>query len=404
MKRILGVDKKAGECMEVTLRREERSAKYHFYSYYFFVFFGFGSLFPLLSVYLQEVVGLSGSQIGIVMSISPVVMIIVQPIWGMISDSTRKPIQIIVFSLVAGGVFGLVYAFLENYYAIILVATLLAIVQSAIVPLSDSVAMNYVERTNVEYGSIRLWGAIGFAVSALFVGWLSESFHLRVIFYSFSAVLWIAIMFAVQLPKESDHVQISLKKGLTELRKIPHYFLFLICTFLILGPILANNIYFGIFIHELGAGLAGVGLAFLLGAGSEAPFMKIVSRFIVKLGIKHVLILAALVSALRWALYIFEPPIWLVYATIISQGFSIGLFIPAALQYVQKMTPKSVGATAISIYSAIGNGLGNWFCTFIGGLILERYEIMGVYTFFTMMTMLGLLLLFWLPKRREESI
>jgi len=91
-----------------------------------------------------------------------------------------------------------------------------------------------------------------------------------------------------------------------------------------------------------------------------------------------------------------------VYATIISQGFSIGLFIPAALQYVQKMTPKSVGATAISIYSAIGNGLGNWFCTFIGGLILERYEIMGVYTFFTMMTMLGLLLLFWLPKRRGE--
>lgn len=390
--------------MEFTLRGDERTTRLHFYTYYFFVFFGFGSLFPLLSVYLKDVVGLSGSQIGIVMSISPVVMIIVQPIWGMISDMTQKPISIIVFSLLFGGLFGIIYAFLENYYAIILVATLLAIVQSAIVPLSDSVAMNYVQRTNCEYGAIRLWGAIGFAVSALVVGWLSESFHLSVIFYSFSTVLLIAIFFALHLPRESQHAQVSIRKGLLELKKIPHYFLFLVCTFLILGPILANNIYFGIFIHELGAGLTGVGLAFLLGAGSEAPFMKAVSRFIMKLGIRNVLILAALVSTLRWALYILEPPVWVVYATIISQGFSIGLFIPAALQYVQSITPKSVGATAISIYSAIGNGLGNWFCTFLGGLILERFQVVGVYTFFTAMTFFGLLLLFFIPKIQKGMV
>lgn len=390
--------------MEYTLSREERASKIHFYTFYFFVFFGFGSLFPLLSVYLKDVVGLTGSQIGIVMSISPVVMIIVQPIWGMISDASRKPIQIIVCSLLLGAIFGIVYSFLENYLFIILIATLLAIVQSAIVPLSDSVAMNYVQRTNVEYGSIRLWGAIGFAVSALIVGWLSESFHLKIIFYSFSIVLLIAAIFALQLPRESDSLQVSIRKGLAELKNIPQYFLFLACTFLILGPILANNIYFGIFVNELGAGLAGVGLAFLLGAGSEAPFMKAVSRFIAKLGIHKVLIVAALVSTLRWGLYILEPPLFVVYATIITQGFSIGLFIPAALQYVQEITPKSVGATAISIYSAIGNGLGNWFCTFIGGMILEAYEITGVYLFFTVLTLLGMLLLFFLPNIQKGTV
>ncbi|WP_243291076.1 MFS transporter [Bacillus sp. FJAT-47783] len=391
--------------MEYTLSREERETKIHFYTFYFFVFFGFGSLFPLLSVYLKDVVGLTGSQIGIVMSISPVVMIIVQPIWGIISDATRKPVQIIVCSLLLGAVFGIVYSLLGNYYYIILIATLLAIVQSAIVPLSDSVAINYVQRTNViEYGSIRLWGAVGFAVSALIVGWLSEAFHLKVIFYSFSIVLLIAAIFALQLPRESDSLQVSIRNGLAELKKIPQYFLFLSCTFLILGPILANNIYFGIFVNELGAGLAGVGLAFLLGAGSEAPFMKAVSRFIAKLGIHKVLILAALVSTLRWALYIFEPPLFVVYATIITQGFSIGLFIPAALQYVQEITPKSVGATAISIYSAIGNGLGNWFCTFIGGVILEAYEITGVYLFFAVLTLLGMLLLFLIPNIQKGTV
>jgi len=391
-----------GKIMEYSLDRDSGETKVHFYMFYFFIFFGFGSLFPLLSVYLKDHIGLTGSQIGIVMSISPVVMIIVQPIWGIISDSTKKPITILTIALIFGSMFGFLYSFIENYYFIILIATLLAIMQSAIVPLSDSVAMTYVQRTNVQYGSIRLWGALGFAISALIVGWLAEIIHLKVIFYSFTIVLCIAVIFVLKLPQESDSFNVSIRKGLNQLKSIPQYFIFLTCTFLILGPILANNIYFGIFIDELGGGLIGVGLAFLLGAGSEAPFMKVVGRFNEKLGIQNVLILAAIVSALRWALYVLEPPLWIVYATIIMQGFSIGLFIPAALQYIREITPKSIGATAISIYSAIGNGLGNWFCTFIGGIIFEVFFIKGVYLFFAGLTAVGLCLLLFM--RKVESI
>jgi MFS transporter, PPP family, 3-phenylpropionic acid transporter len=389
--------------MEVFINRADRATNIYFYLFYFFVFFGFGSLFPLLSVYLKDVVGLTGSQIGIVMSISPVVMIIVQPIWGMVSDATRKPIVILTTSLIFAAFFGLIFSFLENYYFIILISVLLAIVQSAVVPLSDSVAMNYVQRTNIEYGSIRLWGAIGFAVAALVVGWLSETVHLKMIFYSFAIVFCISAFMALQLPKESDSLHVSIKDGLLKLKKVPQYFLFLVCTFLILGPILANNIYFGIFVDELGGGLAGVGLAFLLGAGSEAPFMKAVGHYIQKLGIHKVLCLAALVSALRWGLYVFEPPLWAVYATIFMQGFSIGLFIPASLQYVREITPKSVGATAISLYSAIGNGLGNWFCTFIGGMILEAFRVVGVYMFFTACTVIGMSLLLLIPIMNDRK-
>lgn len=389
--------------MEFSLYRGDRATNIHFYLYYFFVFFGFGSLFPLLSVYLKDDVGLTGSQIGIVMSISPVVMIIVQPIWGMISDTTKKPITILTATLIFGSIFSFLYSFIENYYFIILMATLLAIVQSAIVPLSDSVAMSYVQRTKVQYGSIRLWGALGFAISALIIGWLAEIIHLKVIFYSFTIVLCISAFYAQKLPKESKTLNTSIRHGLKRLKKIPHYFIFLACTFLILGPILANNIYFGIFIDELGGSLIGVGLAFLLGAGSEAPFMKVVGQFIEKLGIQKVLFLAALVSTLRWALYVLEPPLWVVYATIITQGFSIGLFIPAALQFIREITPTSVGATAISIYSAIGNGLGNWFCTFFGGMIFEVFQIKGVYLFFAGLTALGLCLLIFMKKFEDKN-
>ncbi|MBM7606124.1 PPP family 3-phenylpropionic acid transporter [Metabacillus crassostreae] len=382
-------------------QQEARAINRNFYLYYFFIFFGFGSLFPLLSVYLNDVIGLTGSQIGTIMSLSPVIMILVQPLWGVLSDMTQRPTYLLTIALIFTAIFGLVYSYVANYSWIIIIAILLAITQSALIPLSDSIAMNYVQKTKAQYGSIRLWGAVGFAVSVLIVGWISDLTNLSIIFYGFSITLVIACVFAWRLPKENQSMKISIKDGLKELSNVPRYFIFLFVTFLVLGPILANNIYFGILISEVGGGLTGIGIAFLLAAGSEAPFMKVAGRMIAKMGIIKIIILATIVSALRWFLYFIEPPLYVIYLSTIAQGFSVGLFIPAAIQYVRDLAPKKVGATAISLYSAIGNGLGNWFCTFVGGLIMEAYTVMHVYLFFGCLSTIAIPVLIWFQYSKK---
>ncbi|MGD6795471.1 MFS transporter [Metabacillus indicus] len=390
--------------MDYSLQREHRMTRVSFCSFYFLMFFAIGSLFPLLPVYLKDSVGLSGSQIGIIMSISPVVMILVQPLWGVLSDITQKPTVLLTVALTLAGLFGIVFSLLDGYFWLIVIALLLAVVQSALIPLSDSISMNYVHKTKTEYGSIRLWGAVGFAVAVMAVGQLSELYSLHVIFYSFALVLFLAIFFAAQLPNESRTMQISIRDGIKELANVPRYFLFLFIAFLVLGPILANNIYFGIFVADLGGGLTGIGIAFLLAAGSEAPFMKFASSWIRRLGMMNILVMATCISCLRWFLYFFEPPLGVVYATTIAQGFSVGLFIPAALQYVRELAPVSVGATAISLYSSVGNGLGNWFCTFFGGLILEGYSILHVYLFFGTMSLIALVILCVMKLNQKRAV
>lgn len=129
-----------------------------FRAFYFLQFFSFGSLFPLLSVYLKDEVGLSGTEIGMIMSISPIVMIFTQPIWGMLSDYTRKPVQVLMISLLGTALFGLMYSLAHSYVSLLVIAALLAVMQSGIVPLSDSITLHYVQKANERYGSIRLWG------------------------------------------------------------------------------------------------------------------------------------------------------------------------------------------------------------------------------------------------------
>ncbi|MBA2873862.1 MFS transporter [Thermaerobacillus caldiproteolyticus] len=390
--------------MEVALKRGESSNKTTFQLFYFLIFFGFGSLFPLLSVYLQEDVGLSGTEIGAIMSISPIVMIFVQPVWGMISDYTRKPVAVLVISLLSTALIGFLYSSVHQYGWLLIVAALLAFTQSAIVPISDSITLNYVQKIEGSYGSIRLWGSIGFALAVLIGGWLSDRFSLVAIFYIFAFILLLSAMLAWRLPRESQAMKVEIGRGMVQLFRIPRFVLFLVTTFLVFGPIYANNFYFGVFIKEIGGTLTGIGFAFLLAAGSEAPFMKITDGLIRRYGTVAILIFAATISALRWMFYFFEPSLTLVYMTTIVQGFSVGLFIPAALQYVRELAPDHVRVTAVSLYSAVGNGLGSWFCTFAGGYILDYYHIGYVYLFFSVLTFIGLVILGTMMMKERRNV
>ncbi|WP_253907699.1 MFS transporter [Bacillus sp. WMMC1349] len=364
-----------------------------FYSFYFLFFFGYGAFFPLLSVYLKDAVHLSGGQIGLIMSISPVVMIFIQPIWGMASDLTRKPTVLLTLALLFTAIFAFLFSFAHSFVILMVMMVLLSMFQSAVVPLSDSIAIDFAEKSKIPYGSIRLWGALGFAAAVFIIGRLAETFHLSVIFYTFMIFLILAAVFASRLPKENKTMKVNLKSGIKELLKIKKYFLFLVAAFFMMGPTLAHNIYFGIYINEIGGTLAGVGIAFLFAAGSEAPFMKAANGFIQRFGIERVLLFAVFISSVRWIFYFFMPSLPFVYATCVVQGFSVGLFIPAALQYVRKLAPAHLGATAISLYSAVGNGLGNWFSTYMGGLIFERYSALYVYLFFGILSTLSFLII-----------
>ncbi|RSK28226.1 MFS transporter [Bacillus sp. HMF5848] len=378
-----------------------------FSMFYFFVFFGTGALFPLLSVYLDDYIGLTGTQIGVVMSITPIISIVVQPLWGMIADITGKPQVILVTVMLMSAFIGFFYANVTAYGIIFIMAVLLAVFQSAIVPISDSIALSYVQRVKGNYGNIRLWGAIGFATAVLVAGRLSELIGANMIFYAFIITIVISASIAWFLPRERQSVSVNVFKGVSQLIKTPQYVLFLATTFLVFGPIYANNFYFGIFIKDIGGTLTGIGLAFFLAAGSEAPFMKFSKNLIQRFSLEKTLLVAAAISALRWLFYFTEPSLILVYATTVAQGFSVGLFIPAALQFVRDAAPKTVQVTAVTMYTAVGNGLGSWFCTFIGGVILDKYGIMPVYLLFASLTVAGLFVLvsiMMLQKRAEVQV
>jgi MFS transporter, PPP family, 3-phenylpropionic acid transporter len=383
------------------MEKQVRRDIYSLQGFYLFVFFGIGSLFPLLSVYLSEIEKLNGYQIGIILSLGPVVMIFFQPFWGMIADMKNLHNRLLTVTTLITGVSALGYLFFEGFFLFILVAIVLAIFQSAIIPLSDSISLKYTSSAGVNYGNVRLFGSLGFGVAVFLMGKLSE-WNPQVIFYTFFLTLLIAGAISLKMPKEAAGKPNGLLSGIKDLMGMKRFLVFLGITFMIFGPNLANNFYFSLFVEDRGGTYTGIGIAFLIAVLSEIPFMRAAGSWIHKLGLLQVALIAALVSLIRWLFYFTEPELSLIYASAVIQGFSLGLFIPAGLQYIREITPKHITATAVTIYSAVGNGLGNWFFTFVGGIIFEEFNVYGVYLFFAVLTLVGVLLTAWLLRDHKK--
>lgn len=383
--------------MKMQVKRDIRSLQ----GFYLFVFFGIGSLFPLLSVYLSEVEKLNGYQIGMILSIGPVIMIFFQPFWGMIADMKSRHNQLLTITTFIAGLSALGYIIFDHYLYFIGVAIVMAVFQSAVIPLSDSISLKYTSKVGVNYGNVRLFGSLGFGIAVFLMGRFSE-YNPQVIFYSFFVTLLLAAAFSLKMPREAANKPKKLLSGMKDLFGMKNYIVFLGVTFLIFGPNLANNFYFGLFIEDRGGTYTGIGIVFLIAVLSEIPFMRMAGSWISKFGLLQVAVIAALVSLIRWIFYFTEPSLTLVYASAVIQGFSVGLFIPAGLQYIREITPPQMTATAVTMYSAIGNGLGSWFFTFVGGIIFEEFNIYAVYLFFGLLTFMGVLLTFWLLKQQIQ--
>ena len=72
-----------------------------FQVFYFLLIGAVGCFTPYINVYLEQSIGLNGSQIGLITAISLILGVCVIPLWGIIGDKTRKYNLMLMISLAA---------------------------------------------------------------------------------------------------------------------------------------------------------------------------------------------------------------------------------------------------------------------------------------------------------------
>ncbi|KZE53932.1 maltose permease [Brevibacillus parabrevis] len=360
---------------------------------YLFIYYGFGAFSPLITQYYNSI-SLTGTQIGLISAVAPVVSIIAQPMWGLFCDRFQIRKTVLILTLVVSGLVGLFFIGTSAFAFVFLLYLILSFFQSAIIPVSDSLALGYAKKNGLQFGDIRLWGAVGFALAAFVTGLLVEKLGPSVLFYSYCFALLIAVLLVLRVPDESletPRFRVGMLAGMRDLLRMPRYLLFLLASFCVLGAVNANNIWFSPFYQEIGGTVTGVGLAFLLFAGSEAPFMKLAGMIVRRWGLELTLLLAAVFGAARWLWYSSAPSTTLVIAMFFVQGISVGFYLATSAQFVRENTPASLQVTALAIFFSVGGGLGTMLCNLAAGWIKDSYSTLGIYLFFGIITVIGII-------------
>lgn len=346
---------------------------------YYFVYFTIVAAFtPYLPLYLREH-GIQDIQIGTLMAIGPLVMIVAQPFWGIISDYLQNPVKVLRFTLFLGMLAILLFTFSIKLWWLTCVMAVYTFFQSPYIPLADSIALDYLKTSRAGFGSIRLWGSLGFSVAVLAIGQFFSRAGLDYLF-TLTALLFLFSLLATSgLPQGNALPRRKLGREAWKLLSNRSFLVFVTFTCLVQITFNAYNTFFGLYFDSLGGTTSWLGVAWMLSALSEIPFFYFGEVLLSRYGAPAILRFAAIIYCLRWVIYPLLKSPGAVLAVQPLQGLSFGLFYLAAVHYASSLSPRELLTTGQSLFASITFGIGSTLGSFVGGVLVQYLGLNGMF-------------------------
>jgi PPP family 3-phenylpropionic acid transporter len=338
--------------------------------FYAFYFGAVGVYVPYLPLYLEQA-GLSGSEIGLISALWPVMLLFAGPLWGGIGDRFRLHRYLLPLATLGTILPALLMLSAHGLPALVGLSLISAFFSSPAIPLIDSAVLDLIQGTRVTYGSIRLWGSAGFILSTWAMGYVLQAFGLSWLFYAYAVLLAGAGLTAIGLPARRQTWSVSYRAGLGQLLRQRRLLLYLAAVFLIGATIHAYNSFFPLYLVRLGGGAAWVGLAGAIAAVAELPVLYFSGWFFKRLGLSGTVLLSYGLYAARWGLLALVSSPVVAMLTTASHGLTFGAHLAGSVAYVEAHTPPGLRATAQGLLTAAGFGVGSVLGALGGGLLLD---------------------------------
>ncbi|HWI48361.1 MAG TPA: MFS transporter [Rummeliibacillus sp.] len=338
-----------------------------------FLFFGLLALFiPFLPVFLKGQ-GLTTSEVGLIIGAGGFVTIIAQPLWGMISDKTKTLRKVMLLLIFMTAVCGFLLFNMNSFWGLVVAAMLVYFFLMPLDPLTESLNYTMTEAAGTSYGSVRTYGALGYAVLSLVVGYVMKWFGMSSISILFVLLGLICLVIMWKLPDSptsSKPVTIDgLKKVLTNKEMV----LFLILIFISSIPARMNDTFLGIHINTLGGDSSLVGIAFFISAATEIIVFALSIWWLRKGKELLIITFAIFCYALRFFLSgLVESPISLTLIQLL-QMLTFPLYYTAAIQYLYQIVPREWRATGQTVLALLFFGISGIISASVGGFIYNAY-------------------------------
>lgn len=353
-----------------------------------------GSCAPFLSAYYKRI-GLSFTQIGVLLAIGPIFAIFIQPLWAMLSDRTgRRKLLLILLALCTAGAYLLYY--LGTSFAVCLLAVLIVSLFSlALLPLCDALVIDRANAYGFPFARIRIGGTLGYAVMVFGAGMFLEKFDGAQ--FAVASVAYLLFAGAVMLlpqgrvrkeaapareeaaPARKEAAPARKEAALARKKAVParesifdtSEILFVLALALIesLGLGFCGS-FTGSYAVELGFGSSLIGVLSCISALSEVPILLFAGKLMDRFGEIPLLIFSGIMMSLRLCL----TGMGLVPAMISAQLLQSVTYMTTYIcctQYISKHVRAGKMSQGQSALAIVQSGLAAVASNLFGGMLVD---------------------------------
>jgi PPP family 3-phenylpropionic acid transporter len=324
------------------------------------------AILPFLPVVLKDR-GLSAAEIGVVLAVAALAGFVAAPLWGHAADGRLGAEHALVIASVAAAVAAGTLVLAHSFLALTVAAVLVTAARSAMASLSDSIALDHLGDDRAQYGRVRLWLSLGWAISACVWGIVLQTGSLDWMPWIYAACVLVVALAAhsvgggrtVHDPSPAG-ARRAMLVALTP---------FLLSLLVLFAAFSATFSFVSIRIRELGGGLFVVGAATALQAVAEAPVMRITPRLNRVLGHRALYVVGSLffiVSFVAWAFL--DDPLAIALVKLVA-GVGFALVYVGSVLLVDDLVPPALRGTGQGLAKAVSFGLSPILGSLAGGAI-----------------------------------
>jgi MFS transporter, PPP family, 3-phenylpropionic acid transporter len=378
--------------------------------FYFLYYAGVGTFLSYFAPYLRGL-GFSGEQIGWVTFAQQSVGAPCALVWGSVAD--RLGARPRALALCTAGMFlalsGLPFARTPAQVGLLLVLS--ALFSGAVVPLVDSTTVEAVKRERGHsYARTRLWGSIGFVVTAQGLGLLlaarGDRPADRAMPFAYLACIAAFTAVAQGFPRLAQSEEATARprwRDAAALLRNPRLLLLLGICAIHWAACAPYHLMFGVLVrdHGLSSGVTGAGLS--LGVLAEVAALLCFPALLGRFSVRALFALAFAGSALRWALVAVAHHAAALIGLQMLHALSFGVWWGCAVEAMQQVVPVRLRASGQAIFSAVVFACGNAVGYALSGKGYDRFgSASPLYAWAAVLELLPLLLLL-APLSREKS-
>ncbi len=352
-----------------------------------------GFIFPFITLFYAQQ-GLSGTQMGWLGTIGSLVGLVSAPFIGRLSDTLPHPRRVLQLCLLGSGILMLMLSQQHLFIWIALIVAVEAFVGAPVYPLSDAQALS-ISNEKEGFGSIRLWGSLGWAVTAFVGGWMVSRAGLVSVFIGYSILYGLCILVlgriitTPKLVRSSEEPQVPLR---IVIRSLVTQRTLLGLTAALTLFYAANNGRFQfetLYMQKLGASEQLIGWAYTYPALMELPIMLWADKLVRKYGAGKLLSASILMEAVALLAIVFFPSMKAMLFVRAASGFYYSFYAIASVAYTVENAPAGQGATMLSLYYVTLAGVISLVTSPLTGALFDKFGAYPLYIIATVGTFLA---------------